>query len=398
MTSLQKIDEWIKEAEKRPQSALMILRLIAGRLRELTERNEELLAENIALQDGSRVEEYSRRITHLEYQLEMLKRRFGPEMLKAAEALALPATPQTISLIIYQARGKIVRIEPSLQDLTGMVSLGQLTGDVFPWGEFPRMLVVPSAEELLMVFTSGRVSTCAVAQVPILENDGLWNWDQASLPDEPHGGELLSALMPFTSLPLADFFVQISRRGCVKKTMTSLAENILTNHYLGRGTMQKADKPFEVLLCRKNARLVLVTYEGRLLGLDIDDLNYSTEERIRLEPHDHVIASFVIEPDESLICLTQNGKVIHRESSVVEPAKSASARGQALISPSRLEQGTRFIGAAAIRELDRVLVLDTAGGLTLHPCREITGSGTLPIDEPVLAFCIVPAPSQETKS
>ena len=180
MTSLQKIDEWIKEAEERPQSALMILRLIAGRLRELTERNEELLAENIALQDGSRVEDYSRRITHLEYQLEMLKRRFGPEGLKAAEALALPAVPQTISLIIYQARGKIVRIEPSLQELKGIVSLGQITGDVFPWGEFPRMLVVPSAEELLMVFTSGRVSTCAVAQVPVLENDSLWNWDQAS--------------------------------------------------------------------------------------------------------------------------------------------------------------------------------------------------------------------------
>ena len=93
----------------------------------------------------------------------------------------------------------------------------------------------------------------------------------------------------------------------------------------------------------------MVTYEGRLLGLDVDDLTYSTEERIRLEPHDHVIAAFLIEPGESLICLTQAGKVIHRENSVAEPAKSASARGQALISPSRLEQGTRFIGAAAIR-------------------------------------------------
>jgi hypothetical protein len=398
MSSLQKIDEWIKEAEDRPQSALMILRLIAGRLRELTDRNEELLAENIALQDGTRVEEYTRRIAHLERQLELLKRRFGPDGVLAADALELSTVPQMISLVLYQARGKLVRIEPGLPDLSSKTSLGQITGDVFPWGEFPRLLAVPSPEELLMVFTSGRVSSCAVAQVPALENEGIWSWDQASLPDEPHGGELLAALVPFTSLPLADFFIQVSRRGCVKKTMTSLAENIMTNHYLGRGTLQKADRPFETILCRKNARLVLVTYEGRLLSLDVDDLTFSTEERIRLQPHDHVIAAFLIEPDQSLICLTQTGKVIHRESVVMEPAKSGSARGQALIPTSRLEQGTRFVGAAAIREPERVLVLNTAGGLTLHACTEITGLGALPIEEPVLAFCVVPAVRPESGS
>ena len=64
-----KIDEWMKEAEERPESAVTIVRLIARRLRELSERDEELLAENIALQNGTRVEEYQKRIAHLEYQL-----------------------------------------------------------------------------------------------------------------------------------------------------------------------------------------------------------------------------------------------------------------------------------------------------------------------------------------
>ena len=45
----KKIDEWMKEAEERPASAIAIVKLVANRLRELTERNEELLAENIAL-------------------------------------------------------------------------------------------------------------------------------------------------------------------------------------------------------------------------------------------------------------------------------------------------------------------------------------------------------------
>jgi predicted RNase H-like nuclease (RuvC/YqgF family) len=81
----KKIDEWMKEAEERPESAVTIVKLIARRLRELTERNEELLAENIALQNGTRVEEYQKRIAHLEYQLDLLKRRFGVDDISAAE-------------------------------------------------------------------------------------------------------------------------------------------------------------------------------------------------------------------------------------------------------------------------------------------------------------------------
>ena len=45
MSFTNKIDEWMKEAEERPESAVTIVKLVARRLRELTERDEELLAE-----------------------------------------------------------------------------------------------------------------------------------------------------------------------------------------------------------------------------------------------------------------------------------------------------------------------------------------------------------------
>jgi SepF-like predicted cell division protein (DUF552 family) len=77
MSFTSKIDEWMKEVEDRPESAVTIVKLVVRRLRELSERNEELLADNIALQHGTRVEEYQKRIVHLEYQLDMLKQRFG---------------------------------------------------------------------------------------------------------------------------------------------------------------------------------------------------------------------------------------------------------------------------------------------------------------------------------
>src|SRR4030095_5852429 len=98
MSFNNKIDEWMKEAEERPESAITIVKLISRRLRELTERNEELLAENIALQNGTRVEEYQKRITHLEYQLDLLKRRFGDDDKAPMELPTKPAEILTVSL------------------------------------------------------------------------------------------------------------------------------------------------------------------------------------------------------------------------------------------------------------------------------------------------------------
>ncbi len=91
----KKIEEWIKEVEERPTSASIILQYISNRLRDLTDRNEELLAENIALVSGKRVEEYEQRIAHLEYQLELLKRQLGGDLgqdaLRMADRAAVEA-------------------------------------------------------------------------------------------------------------------------------------------------------------------------------------------------------------------------------------------------------------------------------------------------------------------
>jgi hypothetical protein len=113
MNSQQKTEEWIKQAEARPETALMILKLIAGRLRDLSERDEELLAENIALQNGSQVDEYQKRIAHLEYQP------------------ALPATEQ-FSLLVYHASGRIIRLTAGRPELTNRAVLGQITGTIAP--------------------------------------------------------------------------------------------------------------------------------------------------------------------------------------------------------------------------------------------------------------------------
>jgi DNA gyrase/topoisomerase IV subunit A len=391
MSFSDKIDEWITEAETRPSSALMILKLVANRLRELSERDEQLLAENMALQDGTHAQETQKRITHLEYQLDLLKRRLGGDQ----SALLLeqqPAEAAAPVLLIYNAHGRILRIDV---DPT-QAALGRIGGELAPEGELPRILCVAAHEEVLLLFTSGRISTHALSEIPAVQSGADWSWEQAALPDEPHAGERLACLMPLSRLALADFFLQASRRGCVKKTLVSLAQSVLDNRYLGRGALQKADQPCEALLCSKKDRFALVTYEGRLLGLDVDALSYAAEERIKIENSDYVIAAFVPSPEQSILCLTQNGKIVLRESSFLELARSPSTRGQAMIPPSRLDQGTRFVGAVAVREDDQIVVLNAAGQVTLHLAGEAAGAGSVRTSGAALALGVVPAGKRGT--
>ena len=374
MSSLShKIEEWMKEAEARPESAVTIVRLVAKRLNELTARNEELLTENIALQNGTRVEEYQKRIAHLEYQLDLLKRRFGSDEAALAELPANSLEATTLSLLVYNTYGRILRIEldPAVQNV------GRIVDESLQNSEQPRLLAIPSNEEVMLLFTSGRVSTCAVDNLATLDLDREWKWENAALPDEPRAGEFLACVMPISHLPLSDFFMQVSRRGCVKKTMTSMAQSVLGNHYIGKGTLQKSDQPFDVTLCSKKDLYAFVSFEGKLIGLDVDQLSYSSEDRIRMTASDYVIASFVPHADETMLFVTQTGKVLQREYESLELSRSALAKGQALISPTKLEQGVRFIGAASVRDKDRIAVLDSRGNLRVHLAESITGSGSI---------------------
>jgi DNA gyrase/topoisomerase IV subunit A len=386
----KKIDEWMKEAEERPASAVTIVKLVANRLRELTERNEELLAENIALENGTRVDEYRKQIAHLEYQLNLLKRRFGVDDVSSVE---LPATAtvedSTLSLLIYNARGRVFRV--AIND--DAQELGQIAGEMITDDEPPRILTVPSNGEISLLFTSGRIETYPVSKIPTVELAGKWNWENAALPDEPRAGELLACIASFSHLPLSDFFLQISRRGCAKKTMTSMAQSILGNHYIGKGALQKSDQPFDLMLSKKGEHAIFVTYGGKVIALDVDELSYAIDERIRLTATDYVIASFIAPVDATLMCVTQNGKVIQRESKSIDTSKSSTAKGQSLIPSSRLEQGVRFMGAAAVQDGDKIVVLDVTGRLRILEAESMTGAGSIEADGLILSIGRIPADS-----
>ena len=387
----EKIEEWIEEGEQRPTSAPLIIQFIANRLSELSKWNEQLREENIALRTGKRVQEYEQQINSLKYQLDILKRQFDGEI----PQVDIPSTSkpvETISLMIYDHQGRIARLQLDTASLGNGNSLGNLRGIPFD-GDPLRLLVTPSSEELLCVFTSGRIAPLPVASIPEINIDAEpINWEQVSIPHEPALGDALACLMPVSKLALADFLVQISRRGFVKKIRKALVASIMDNLYIGTGTKLPADQTMDIFLGLETDRYVLLSQEGYLQSLTAEMLSFAVEEAVRLNPTDHLVSALALQPDQSVVAMTQIGKVIHRTADGIPVAEALKRKGKALYSKARREKGVKVVAGAAVRESDWGVVLHQEGRISLHAMASIFESGTIPVDGEILAFATFSKP------
>jgi len=387
----EKIEEWVRELEERPSSGAILVRYVANRLRDLAQRNEELLAENIQLRTGKKVEEYEERIANLQYQLELLKRQLGGE---PAEDTPTQVSPETTNIFLYNPLGEVLRIEQNTDQLASRMLAGRFTA---PLREeeisrrIPRLLVTGSHEELLFLFNTGRTATIPAADIPVCA--GALDWKQAFL-EEPRGAEELAVISAIGRMSLSDSCIQSSRRGCVKKMMRSAFESYVARNYVGPGVRQSKDQPLELTLCGKNDQVVLASEEGFTLTLETAGLSYTAEETIRLNPTDHMVSSFAVGNKKLVVFLTHNGKAISREVSWLKPAAGGTSktRGQPVFSEERRKTGTRVVGAAAVDESDWGAVLDSAGNLTIYQMGDLAGAGSVSraagTDEELLAFAV----------
>jgi len=398
----EKIEEWIKEIEQRSNSAPLILRYIANRLRDLSERNEELLSENIALRSGERVEEYERRISTLEYQLDLLKRQFGGEFpesqgANSVEDLPSVAATKALSLLVYDAVGHIAHIEINPNNMISGEVIAQLDLGSTPDLDIETLRLLPllNTEELLFVFTSGRVEALPLTDLPAVDLQTtkaiVLNRPQESLPATIYAGEALACLTPISKMAISEFFVQISRRGYIKKISIAMADSILSNRFIGSGVKQPADQTFELLLCRNDDRLTLTSQEGYILCVDVRDLPSSIEEAIRLSPRDHLVSAFLSPKDSSTLIMTNIAKVIHRTDEFLESAAGYRQRGKAIYSQKRRDEGVRVVGGGAVSESHWGFALHWKGSITVHSLHDLVGSGTIQTGEELLAFCTYPA-------
>ena len=400
----EKIEEWIKEIESRPESATLIIQFIANRLQDLTLRNEALLEDNISLQSGKRVLEYEQRISHLDYELELLKRHF-----QDSKAVGLiepdgiqtgsPGQRESKNIILYDKLGRILRFDLTGIQLGNLEKIGRVSYISDKTSESLRLLVSSSNEEIMWVFTSGRVDTFPVANIPAVQyntpmSDLNLKWNAAIAPIELRAGENLACLMPISKMALADHFILVSRRGVIKKINTILSQSIFQNHYIGSAARQHSDQTFFCDLCCKDDFLYLISNNGYLQRIPVKDISYSLEEGIRLETNDHLVKALIVRNSPKqvaaqtrmILVMTNTGKGIFFEDRKTELNYSPKSKGQPVFSQKRRQTGVQAISAAEMIEDGWAFTLQQDGSLSLHSLADLFASGVIQVDSPLVAF------------
>jgi DNA gyrase/topoisomerase IV subunit A len=374
-----KIDEWIHEVEERPSSAELIIRYIANRLSELSKRDEELAAQNIELISGRKVEEYESRITSLEYQLELLKRQLGGEVVLPMEAPQLPSIKERVNVLLYNLLGQVLKIELEPDEISTARQIARLAGEISPGGMQPVLLATTSQEELLFIFDSGRTLRHPASQLPAVDIEQL-DWGQATL-EEPRVREELAAIQPIARMPLYQLCIQASRRGYVKKINISSFTSHVEEDYIGKGVLLPADKPCALAFANPQDLFVMVSQEGYIFSMPATGLTTAIQEVIQLVITDHIVSAFVLSQQPSIMFITANGKAVHREASWLEPAKSFKSMGQAILSKRRREAGVRIVGAAPVEQESWAVFLHLDGSLSVNAVSDLLAAGSLPGEE-----------------
>lgn len=387
MFNPEKIEEWIREVQERPTSAPLIIQFLADRLRDLNDWNQKLRAENLEIRSGARLEVYERQIAHLEYQLELLKRQVGGEIpLEAMVEVASPAVG-ALNLLVYGPQGQVLRLDLDTDHLVDDQTICHLEGLEPLEGEPPRLMITSSMEELMFIFTSGRIFTSPIHAIPLAEETGTHiNWQSIGIPEEPKLGETLACVIPISKIALADFFLQVSRRGYLKKIRKALAPTIMESKYIGTGVKVPADQTLTLVMSCESESYALVSYEGYLQVIPETLLPHAIVEAMRLGKTDHLVAAFPIGISQSILVMTQIGKIIHRSGESLEAATDLQRKGSMLYTTARRDAGVRVVGAAPAEPDDWGVALHANGQLSLHAVSDLLARGAVPIETALIDF------------
>jgi DNA gyrase/topoisomerase IV subunit A len=380
LISPDKIDEWIREVEERPASAELIIRYIARRLSELATRDEELVAQNIELLSGRKVEEYESRIASLEYQLELLKRQLGGEVILPTEIPSQVPIQEKINALVYNRFGQVLRLELDPKQLSSGQSVGRILGEAAVDEELPDVIAATSQDELLFIFSTGRTVRRPVTQLPEMAGDQL-DWQKAFL-EEPRVKEELAAILPIGKMPLFELCIQASRRGYVKKMKTAFFAAHLEENYIGSGVKVRADQTRGLAFANPNDLFVMVSAKGYIFSMPAEKLPTAIEEVIQLGILDRIVSTFIVKQKSSLLFITRTGKAVHRESHWLDQANSFKSHGQSILSEERRKAGTQIVAAVPVEESYWGVILHDSGNLSVHNLKDLIATGNVFANQP----------------
>jgi len=358
MITRAKIDDWIRQVEATPVLAPIIIRQITDRLLDLDAMNESLRAENLELGSGNRVKEYERRISELEFQLELFKRQLG----SGGGKPQLEAT----SLLLFNDKGQVIRLAIDDASLTGDQPFSRIEGTPHIQSHTFGLVTASAFDQFLLVFSTGRTTSLPVEQVPLSTGNGL-DWASAYQADL-RSMEELAWMLPITRLHAYDCCVQVSRFGSARKIGIGYFKTFITNNNIGKGVKFNFDRILNLTLCNENQLLVLASRTGNLLSLNASALPVALDEIMRFKVNDYVVSALTLDPGQSLVAVTQNGAAYAQNQAWLLPAKAGERRVRQLLPEKKREEDEVLAGAVALGDMDWLIVYRDVGTLSAyHP-------------------------------
>lgn len=368
MITRARIEDWIRQVQAAPSAGPIIIRQITDRLLELDAMNEKLRAENLELTSGNRIRDYEKKITELEFQLDLLKRQIS-----GVEVVETTQKPETIEFILYNDRGQLLHLQLEPAALGDRSIVATIGGSAMPESYRVGLLPVDRRDRLLFLYSSGRTADLPVDEIPLSQGDEL-HWDNAYTLNLRSMEELVTA-MAITRLSWFSHCIQVSRFGYARKLANTYLQTFISSHNAGKGVKFDFDRVLALVLCNEEDLFVVVSKTGIALSLGAATLPVALEEILRFKVGDFLIASLILEAEQSLVAVTQAGVAYRQPASWFQTGKPAERKTRSM-GGDKTEAGFALAGAAAAGSEDWGILLREDGSLMTFRTGSISPRGT----------------------
>lgn len=277
---------WILEAEKHPDTAVDLIRMLADRLAFLDKQNEELRGELITLRRKLRGDTSDTDNPALRQRIQELE-----------TALRQGGTKQR--LLIYAADR--LEANAALGKLTEHGLERELPGDV-------AMLVCGAAATLLIVTDEAQVFSVPVTALPLAEggSDGV-----PAMLGNPRN---VAAILDQSAFERCRFLTLLSRDGYVYSVLAgSISQIVKRGDKLIRNLIP--GDPIVAAIPSYNADLLALSEKGRVARFPEKAIAGSGSMALELPKGDSLVRLIALNADTNLLFLSADGKLFVRPSS-----------------------------------------------------------------------------------
>ncbi|HOW98765.1 MAG TPA: DNA gyrase subunit A [Kiritimatiellia bacterium] len=184
--------------------------------------------------------------------------------------------------------------------------------------------------------------------------------------------EKIAACIPVREFPESQFLVFATANGLVKKTNLAAFGNPRAGGIIAI-TIEEGDTLVGVRLTNGQNELILVTRQGMSIRFHENQMRDQGRGTvgvygIKLEKDDRVENSEVVEPNATLMCISENG---YGKRTAFDEYPDQHRGGKGVITMKTTERNGLVVGAHAVRESDAFMIITERGQMIRMPVSDV---------------------------